>query len=109
MHSNDYIIDTRKVVIAALKFFVIHRDPYILLDYDKNKKDKKNLTHFIDTTSQFVCSSHFEFQLLAVNWCGVWNQHLLQAWKPNKIFGRSDRSPRIFAIFLEIPQRFFGF
>ena len=41
MHSNDYIIDTRKVVIAALKFFVIHRDPYILLDYDKTKKDKK--------------------------------------------------------------------
>ena len=22
-----------------------------------------NLTHFIDTTSQFVCSSHFEFQV----------------------------------------------
>ena len=41
MHSNDCIIDTRKVVIAALKFFVIHRDPYILLDYDKTKKDNK--------------------------------------------------------------------
>ena len=74
MHSNDYIIDTRKVAIAALRFFIIHRGPYILLDYDKTKKDKKNLTHFIDTTSQFVCSSHFEFQVLAVNWCGPWNQ-----------------------------------
>ena len=41
MHSNDYIIDTRKVVIAASRFFVIHRDPYILLDCDKAKKDKK--------------------------------------------------------------------
>ena len=41
MHSNDYIIDTRKVVKAALRFFAIHRDPYILLDYDKTKKDKK--------------------------------------------------------------------
>lgn len=41
MHLNDYIINRRKVVIAALRFFVIHRDPYILLDYDKTKKDKK--------------------------------------------------------------------
>ena len=40
MHSND-LIDTRKVIIAALRFFSIHRGPNILLDYGKTKKDKK--------------------------------------------------------------------
>ena len=54
MHSND-LIDTRKVAIAALRFFIIH-------SYDKTKKDKKNLTHFIDTTSQFIVAAILNFK-----------------------------------------------
>lgn len=74
MHSND-LIDTRKAVIAALTFFIIHRGRNILLHYDKTKKNKRiNSLYRHRTTSQFVCSSHFEFQVLVVNCSGVWNQ-----------------------------------
>ena len=70
----------------------------------------KELTHFIDTVpprSLFVAVIlNFKYWWSTGPGSGTKTFTGVLEAQQN---GRSDRSPRIFAMFLEIPKRFFGF